>query len=411
MIRILAIFMLIFLGSVPLARAGNKTEPPVQGNVGAGMEKYTLLLEKLRQHPEVQAYIRRAESAQFNAEGELGLPDPMVFIQEQDYPIGSSMSGNQQQEMIGFRQSIPAFGTRDERSDRLIIESRKTGLLGDFAYAAMKARLIATLANLQRIREQKEILAQQIALYGSEKMSLQGRVTANLASQSRIFLNEADRTDIELGQADLEEEEHEAMTMLLNMVGEMPDLPPFIIDRVVWDQDVAKTYPVQIGMQNIEMARKDVALRESAFNPDFEVQANYSRMDGGDNAGTVMVGVSIPLWAARNQQPKLSGAKSELFAVETDQENIKRQVFQNLSHLQAQIKASETRIDLLERKESLLKASGRAQTREYESGKGDFMTPLQTQRDLLSVRYQRAAEQAKHTAFIADFNHYFIEGK
>jgi len=409
------IFILIMLMSVSIAfpvQAAEKIKPSAstaQKQDTAG--RFALLLEKLKQHPEIQAYVSRAESSQFNADGELGLPDPMLFIQEQDYPIGTSMSRDQEQKMIGFKQVIPAFGTRGAKSDRLGVESRKNKLLGDYAYAAMKSQFINSLANLARIEEQEKLLAQQASLFGSERTSLKGRIAANQATQSQLVLSEADSTDIQLMGADLGEEKHEIMAMLDNMVGETPDIPLPAIDKVVWDRDVDNTYPVQVAAQDIEMARKDVDLRESEFNPNFEVQASYGRMNGGDNAGTVMVGMSIPLWAAQNQQPKLSGAKSGVRAAEADQENIKRQTLQKLTHLEAQIDASDRKIDLLKHKESLLNASHGAQTREYEAGKSDLSMPLKTRRDMVSVRYQLAAERAKRTALIADFNHYFIEGE
>lgn len=411
MIRILILIMLVSFSIVAPVQAAEKKSSAASAAQEQDSGRFALLLEKLKQHPEIQAYVSRAESSRYNATGELGLPDPMLFIQEQDYPIGTSMSRDQEQKMIGFKQVIPAFGTRGAKSDRLGVESRKNKLLGDYAYAAMKSQFINSIANLARIEEQEKLLAQQALLFGSERTSLKGRIAANQATQSQLVLSEADSTDIQLMGADLGEEKHEIMAMLDNMVGETPDIPLPAIDKVAWDRDVENTYPVRIAAQDIVMARKDVDLRESEFNPNFEVQASYGRMNGGDNAGTVMVGMSIPLWAAQNQQPKLSGAQSGLRAAESDQENIKRQTLQKLTHLEAQIDASDRKIELLQHKESFLNASRGAQTREYEAGKSDLSMPLKTRRDMVSVRYQLAAERAKRTALIADFNHYFIEGE
>lgn len=411
MIRIFILIMLVsFSNAVPVQAAERESSSvPVVQDQDVG--RFALLLEKLKQHPEIQAYVSRAESSRYNATGELGLPDPMLFIQEQDYPIDTSMSRDQEQKMIGFKQVIPAFGTRGAKSDRLGVESRKNKLLGDYAYAAMKSQLITALANLARIEEQEKLLAQQASLFGSERMSINGRIAANQASQSQLAMNDADSTDIGLMRADLDEEKHEIMAMLANMIGETPDVPLPTIDKIAWGQNVERTYPVQVAAQDIEMARKDVDLRESEFNPNFEVQASYGRMNGGDNAGTIMVGMSIPLWAAQSQQPKLSGAKSSVRAAESDQENIKRQTLQKLTHLEAQIDTSDRKIDLLKHKESLLNASRGAQTREYEAGKSDFSMPLKTRREMVSVRYQLAVERAKRIALITDFNHYFIEGE
>ncbi|HBR68091.1 MAG TPA: hypothetical protein DEA55_01815 [Rhodospirillaceae bacterium] len=411
MVKILILIALIGFSIADPAQAAEKAKTPASTAQELDTGRFALLLEKLKQHPEIQAYVSRAESSSYNATGELGLPDPMLFIQEQDYPIGTSMSRDQEQKMIGFKQVIPAFGTRGAKSERLGVESRKNKLLGDYAYAAMKSQLITALANLARIEEQEKLLAQQASLFGSERTSLKGRITANQASQSQLSMSEADSADVGLMRADLDEGKHEIMAMLANMIGETPDIPLPAINKVAWDQDVEKTYPVQVAAQDVEMARKDVDLRESEFNPNFEVQASYGRMNGGDNAGTIMVGMSIPLWAAQNQQPKLSGAKSSMRAAEADQENIKRQTLQKLTHLEAQIDASERKIELLKHKESLLNASRGAQTREYEAGKSDFSMPLKTRRDMVSVRYQLAAERAKRSALIADFNHYFIEGE
>lgn len=404
MFKYAIVALLVSTGMALPAQAADTGQPEELGTL-------TRLEEKLRQHPEIAAYANRAEASGHYAKGELGLPDPMLFIQEQDYPIGNSMSRGEEQKMIGFKQTIPAFGTRGAKSGRIGVESRKNRLLADYAFAAMKAKMITALANLERIKEQEKLLDQQSALFGSERTSLKGRIAANQVGISQLSMSQADSTDIEIMRAELVEEKHEMMLMLTNMLDETPEvtLPP--IEMAAWEQDAAKTYPVVIAAADIDMARKDVDLRESEFGPNFEVQANYGRMNGGDNAGTIMVGLSIPLWASESQKPRLEGAKASVRAAESDQESIKRQTIEKLNHLKAQVEASAKKLELLKRKESLLSASSGAQVREYEAGKADFAMPLKTRRDMLSVRYQLAGERAKHTAFVADFNRYFIEGE
>ena len=109
MIRILILIVLIGFSIAAPAHAAEKAKPSASETQGQNEARFGLLLEKLKQHPEIQVYVSRAESSQYNATGELGLPDPMLFVQEQDYPIGSSMSRDQEQKMIGFKQVIPAF--------------------------------------------------------------------------------------------------------------------------------------------------------------------------------------------------------------------------------------------------------------------------------------------------------------
>jgi outer membrane protein TolC len=400
------ITLLLIFSSVSTAWAQDTSKPEE-------ISTLTRLEEKLRQHPEIAAYAQRAESYSHNSKGELGLPDPMIFLQENQHPLGSVAGFNREQEQkaIGFKQVIPAFGVRGAKSERISVESRKNRLLGDYAFAAMKAKMITALANLERIKAQEKLLDQQAALFGSERASLKGRIAANQAGISQLSISQADSTDIELMRADLEEEKHDNMAMLTNMLGETPDikLPP--IERAAWDNDANKTYPVVIATADIDMAHKDVDLREAEFNPNFEVQATAGRWNNGDNAGTVMVGISIPLWSAESQRPRLAGAKAAVNAAESDQDSIKRETIEKLDHLKAQVNASTRKIELLKHKESLLTASSGAQVREYEAGKADFAMPLKTRRNVLSVRYQLAAEHAKNIALIADFNRYIISGE
>lgn len=407
MFRILLFALLVTSAALP-AKAEETVSATQDDSQPKEIGGFTRLLEKLRQHPEVASYSAKAESSQHYAKGELGLPDPMLFLQEQDYPIGSSTSRNFEEKMIGFKQEIPAFGVRSSKAEKTQADARKQSIAADYAFASMKAKLITTLANWQAIREQEKLLDQQAALFGSERTSIKGRIAANQSGVSQLSMSQAESTELEIMRAELMEQRHEMEAMLTNMVGEAPDVDLPEIKPAQWDGDAEKTYPVRLASQDIEMARKDVGTREAEFNPRFEVQAGYGRMYGGDNAGTIMVGLSIPLWASESQKPRLEGAKAALHSSELDQDNMKRQVKEKLDHLKAQIATSEQKIKLLKTKNSHLGAAASALTREYEAGKADLAMYLKAKREALSARISLAQEHARHTALVADFNRYII---
>ncbi len=407
MFKIITIALLVSI-SMALPAKAEEIAHASQDNPPQEIGSFTRLLEKLRQHPEIASLQAKAESSEHYAKGELGLPDPMLFVEEQDYPIGSSMSRNQEEKMVGFKQSIPAFGTRSAKSKKVQADAHKQQLAADYAFATMKAKLITVLATWQRIKEQEKLLDSQAALFSSERTSIKGRIAANQAGGSQLSMSQAESTEVQIMRTELDEEKHEVMAMLTNMVGETPDIEMPPVTLVAWDHDPNKTYPVAIGSKDIEMARKDVDTREAEFGPSFEVQANYGRMYGGDKASTIMVGLSIPLWASESQRPKLKGAKAALHSAELDQDTVKRNVIEKLDHLQAQIDTSSKKIELLKTKNTHLEASAKALTREYEAGKGDLAMYLKAKRDALSARISLAQEHARHTALVADFNHYLI---
>ena len=402
MFRILIVTLLVVTGTVFSAQADDK---PVQPS-----ESFTQLLDKLKQHPEVAAYTSKADATDHFAKGELGLPDPMLNMQEKDLPIGSSMSQDFEEKMIGFKQEIPAFGTRSAKSEGKKAEAHKTRLMGDFAFSTMKAKLIMALANAERIRAQEKILDEQSRLFASERASIKGRIAANQASVSQYSMSQADSTEIDLMRAELSEQKHETHAMLTNMVGEVSDIAPPPITLATWNNNPDQTYPVKIAAEDIIVAGKEVAMRESEFGPHFEVSADYGRMNNRDNAGTIMVGVSIPLWSSESQRPKLAGAKASVTSAQLDQQSARRDITEKLDHLKAQIETSRRKITLLESKEKQLGQSARAITREYESGKADVPMALKARRDALSTRFALVAEKAKHTGLIAEFNSYIIAG-
>ncbi|MDE3038759.1 MAG: TolC family protein, partial [Pseudomonadota bacterium] len=271
--------------------------------------------------------------------------------------------------------------------------------------------LIAVLATWRSIREQEKLLDEQTSLFAAERTSIKGRISADQSGVSQLSMSKADSTDVRLMRADLEEKKHGVMDMLTNMVGETPYVEPPPMTVAAWDNDPDHTYPVKIAAEDITMARKEVDMRDAEFGPHFEVQAGYGRMNNGDNAGTVMVGLSIPLWESQSEEPRLEGAKAALHSSELDQDTIRRDTVEKLSHLRAMIDISAQKIALLETKDADLGASTKAFTREYEAGKASLAMILKARRDVLSSRISLAQERARHTALIADFNHYIIQGE
>lgn len=405
MFKCAMIALILASASHPAQAEEAKTEPVVEHHTLASLE------EKLRRHPEIAAYANRVEASGSYAKGELGLPDPMLFIEQEDYRLRSDMGHGGGDTMLGFRQEIPRLGLREARAGKLNAESRKHRMLQDYAFAAMKAKMIVALASQQKIKELRAIAHAQEKLLKTQKLSLQGSIAANRAGFSAIPMTDADSAEIGIMLAGLDEEQHEAEAMLMNMLGETPDmkLPP--IEMAAWDYDPGKTYPVIISGSDIDMAKREVGIREAEYGPNFEIQASAGRMDGGDTGGAIMLGVSIPLWAAENQKPKLQGAKASLSAAVLDRDAVQREVTQKLVHLKAQIGASERKIELLEQKEALLISAADATSKEYEAGKAGFAMILKTRREAFSVQAQAATERAKHTELVADFNRYIIQGE
>lgn len=369
------------------------------------------LLQRLKQHPEIQAYAARAESSRHYAQGELGLPDPLLFAEQRDYRLRSEMGRGGGDQMLGFKQEIPRPAIRQAKSDKMQVEAHKTGLMADYAFAAMKAQLITILANRQSFKEQERLLDEQESLLRSERGAIKGRISANQSGTSELSMSEADSAEVQIMRAELMEQEHESDAMLTNMLGEAPEVVLPAVKMEAWDHDLQKTYPVKISAEDVALAQKEVSERTAEFGPNFEVQGSYGRLDNGDNAGTIMVGISVPLWSSTNQKPRLEGATAALHSSRLDLDSAKRQVAEKLDLLKVQIDTSNKKMELLKTKDTHLGTSAKALTREYEAGKANLAMYLKARREAFSARISLAQERAKRIALIADFNRYIISGE
>src|SRR5579864_7591525 len=173
MFKVIIIAVLVSISAALPAKA-EEIAHAMQDNQPQEIGGFARLLEKLKQHPEIASMQAKAESSEHYAKGELGLPDPMLNLQVQNYPVGTSNSKDFEEKLIGFKQEIPAFGTRGAKSEKVQAEAHKTKLAADYAFATMKAKLIAVLATWQRIKEQEKLLDEQASLFNSERTSIKG---------------------------------------------------------------------------------------------------------------------------------------------------------------------------------------------------------------------------------------------
>ncbi len=166
---------LLIVGSVVLpAKAEDTAASPDETSA-----VLSRLEAKLRRHPDLAAYASRVEASGNYAQGELGLPDPMLFVEQRQYSFDFDATRRFGDRMVGFRQEIPRASVREARSGRLQVESRKNRLLQDYAFASLKAKMLTAFADLKKVKELHAIAREQDKLLQTQRQSLQGSVAAN----------------------------------------------------------------------------------------------------------------------------------------------------------------------------------------------------------------------------------------
>ena len=90
-------------------------------------------VQRLGEHPQVESILAESEASKAQAQGELGLPDPMVMIGVDNVPISDPAFDRflPTSKVIGFSQAIPNPALRGAKSEKLEQMSEKQKLMAD----------------------------------------------------------------------------------------------------------------------------------------------------------------------------------------------------------------------------------------------------------------------------------------
>lgn len=376
------------------------------------------LVARLDEHPAIEAARQAVLGQQEAAEGEMGLPDPMVQLGVMNYPADGSggfdrfaMSGK----TLGVVQKIPNGGGREASAEGKRQLAAKAKLVKMFTLQRLEAAFITAQAELKRIVTQRKLLEKDKNLLTQEGAYWDGRLEAGQNTLDERARVDADLAQVEASLATLEAEEATIRAELERLV-ESPvqvDIP--IIIAHSWQGEVVDTYPVLMARKDIVAAQAGVDKAKSAFMPDYQVGLTYTQrdnsgaFDGGDFV-SVKVGVSIPLWSHRNQAPKLRAAKAGMYQAKAQLDDVQRLWRQRLTALRAKVRESQATQVALQAKLKAIETRTQTLQTAYEAD-GRLDISIAAERSGLEVARQLAAVQARKISQIANFNSYFRKGE
>lgn len=383
----------------------------------AHAEAFDALLEKLKNHPQVDAILAESERQSELAEGELGLPDPTVSIGVNNLPTDSFSFGTERMTSKGieFRQEIPSYSLRKARSGRREAESHKQKLMADYAEAQLKALLIKRLVQLHMLDELEDAARKQVALYGTIDKHLQGRAEAGSSVYGQFFAFDAEKLEVQHSLNEISQERTEAQEELRWLVGEVPDSTTVEDMASEWPGDAENLYPVRIAKEDVSVKRKSVDEADAAFGPNYGIQTAYMQRDsvGGNNLSdtfSVKASISIPLWASSNQKPKLRAAEAAERSAKSTYEDTKRQWLSRMNVLQNELDILLKNVAVLEKKKAALNELIASNERHFESGELDYDIYLKAKVDRLDVDQRLIRHHAHHKIIIAQINSHIAGG-
>ena len=379
--------------------AGREAPAPEEGFLSLD----PLLLEARQNNPDIQAAFQAWQAAVSRAPQASALPDPMLrytlFGQSIETRLGP------QRYKFSLAQTVPFFGklplkARIADSESRVMESRYRGVMDD-VLLGVKEKFFTLLwldGTLNRLEEEKDVLGHliRVATAGYE---------AGKAGQQDILKAQLELTRIQDRLLEMRQSRRAAAAQLnallyrpsdqeipsLEFAGELPDLG----DREGLKAEARANRPeIALVEHVISRDRHRLDLANKNFYPDFQVMVEYvdisagTSMDlrAGRDAWMASVGVTIPLWRGKlkagraEAETMLRSSRNTLAGVERRTEARVHELYDEIETAREQYGLYKK--VLLPQAEQTLKASEAG----YRAGRVDFLTLLESQRMILTIR-------------------------
>ena len=284
----------------------------------ANAQSFAELEARLEAHPSLSALGYDAEADRERAVASTALPDPVVSLGINNFPIfdPSFDSYLPTNKAVGIRQQFPSFAGREARAGEARAMSAQTEAVRDARYAALRAELIALLADKTRLTRQRSLAEARNAKYDELVDIVEAEIDAGRPAVYRLAEIESERAEVSRTLVDLDRQEAETDARLIDLVGLVPStgLPP--LTERDWSGAALEFHTVRIADAAVRVTDYGIDVARAAWKPEWGAQLTYQQRDegamfAGDDWVSGMVTFTVPLWAERKQAPNLRAAKAE----------------------------------------------------------------------------------------------------
>ncbi len=378
--------------------------------LGKTVDDYETIINN---HPKVLAITEQYSALTNQADGALGLPDPTIFAGVDNVPV-SDPSFDQylpSSKVIGFTQKLPNSGGREAQQDVFNSAANSTKLMADYTKSRLHALFITRLAELERIELQHKYEKKKQQTLAQLQENYEGKILAGEPIYQKNFLTEIEFADIDQRINTLNYEKTFVEAELIQLVGEVPQIQELPVEEKNWNGDLNRLYPVQLAALNIKTEQAKVELADSDYLPDFGITGAYKiREDGkddmfeGDDWFSLQFSMTIPLWASKNQLPKLEAAKSRKRSAEYSHKEAIRKWIMETTRLESNLNTALINIEILSKKEISIKKKIDALERTYSAGQTGLEPVLQAELTRLTLLSQVAMEKERHIRLVQELN-------
>lgn len=403
-----------------LALATASGAPVLAQEAALGANVNTLINYAKTRNPEYAAMQAEAEASGERVTPAGALPDPKFRTELRDITRMGEQSATLSPSRVGstrylLMQDIPWFGKRDLKREiaELEADGAKGRALGTWADVA--GRIKVNFAQLYYVHRNEQLTREILDLMTRLEKVAQVRYSGGLAAQQDVIRAQVEQTNMRNELIALETEQHHLHARLnallarpnnapLQVPTQLRKLPaPVTLDYATLEERVRTRNPQLFADESkIKAAEKSRDLTYKNRYPDFTLGVSPIQYQNSIKEWELMFEVNIPLQqSSRRSQERES--ESMLNAARSRKEATTNQVSAELAEALSGIEAARRTENLLTN--SLLpqaELTFKAALAGYETGKVDFATLLDSQRQIRQARQDQLKAQVNAQMRLAE---------
>jgi len=379
-----------------------------------------LLDHALRNSPDIRAMRAEAAAAAQRVEPAAALPDPVVRVElmnANNYGNGNTPSllpWRVGETKYTFMQSLPAWGKRELRRDVASSETRQADARADASWDELAARIKSAFADHQRLFGSEKLAHEVVDLMRRLEQVALARYGSGLGTQQDVIRAQLEQTALQSELITLQGERRQLAARINALLARelsaplADPLPPRAAPGVqalttlttadaltLADRARSRNPLIAAELARVAAARSSRELAQRNRYPDVLLGVLPSQMGSRLTTWGVMVEVNIPL----QQGARRSQEREADLVVSAAQARVDAMTQQLLGELGMGLAG----LDSARRVEALLTTQLLPQSQlglqsalsAYESGKADFATVLEAQRQLRRARQDLLKAQAE----------------
>lgn len=385
---------------------------------GASVES---LLEFARsRNPEYAAMRLDADAAAQRVMPAGALPDPKLRVELEEITMGGAQSPSLSPNQVGstkytLMQDLPWFGKRELKREIAALEADGAQVRATATWLELSARIKSGYAQAYYLSETTRLTTEVMDLMSRLEKIAQARYSGGLAAQQDVIRAQTEQTNLRNELIALENERAINRSQLNLLLARNPDEPlaeperlrplpaPAALALGALDERArARSPQLQAEAARVRAADKNLDLTYKNRFPDVTVGIAPVQSRSSIKDWEVMVELNIPLQQAtrRSQEREAVAMQSAARARRDSTANqLTAELAQNVSGLEAARRtAGVIRDSLLPQAELTFQAA----LASYETGKVDFATLLDAQRQIRLAKQNLIKAQAEAHARLAD---------